>query len=628
MEFFPEFPARFSTFHPSGFVFSEKFGIGQNTSTPAATPPSRSRAVSPPHHPATLQAVAGRRSNASTPVLLSSAMSNLARSNSLPAARKAVPSRCRRTSISVWGPCCQTRRSQHLRLKTAAADPLLVSTVFPPLSQSNLRVCKVNVGVSSASCSVAQNEDTVPPNQEANHLSNEEIIALDDEDAEAEGEEVGGTTGKRKKRCTSAVWQYFTKKTVVVEVDGKKYEQLWGYCNFPKCSARYRAESVNGTNAFRSHLRSTHSIVKGQLQLKTERDRGKDVTLVQAFKYDLETSIKKFYLAIIMHEYPFNMVEHEYFVDALMSLRPNFAFKSRVTAKKDIMDMYTEEKDKLYDLMKKMPSRFSATMDVWILCQNKSYMCVTLHWIDDDWKIQKRIVALFHLEGRHTGHRLAQAFTEVLVKWFVEKKMFALTLDNASNNLVAVTDIIEDFKLNGNGSLVCDGIFFHIRCACHILNLVAKDGMAVISKQLEKIKALVLAVKGSPLQWEELMKCAAQCGLDTSKGIKLDVSTRWNSTYMMLRDALYYKPAFIRLKIANRRKYEKISPSDTDWGMAATIFQCLEIFYDLTALLSGRQCIPSIVADLKPDDTMEKEHVPLNDDSESDPDEMDDAGEL
>jgi hypothetical protein len=110
--------------------------------------------------------------------------------------------------------------------------------------------------------------------------------------------------------------------------------------------------------------------------------------------------------------------------------------------------------------------------------------------------------------------------------------------------------------------------------------------MAVISKALEKIKALVLIVKGSPLQWEELMKCATQCGLDTSKCIQLDVSTRWNSTYMMLRDALYYKPAFIRLNIANHCKYEKISPSSSDWGMAATVFQCVEIFYDLTELVS------------------------------------------
>jgi hypothetical protein len=37
--------------------------------------------------------------------------------------------------------------------------------------------------------------------------------------------------------------------------------------------------------------------------------------------------------------------------------------------------------------------------------------------------------------------------------------------------------------------------FFHIRCACHILNLVARYGMAVISKALEKIKALLLTMK-------------------------------------------------------------------------------------------------------------------------------------
>jgi hypothetical protein len=32
------------------------------------------------------------------------------------------------------------------------------------------------------------------------------------------------------------------------------------------------------------------------------------------------------------------------------------------------------------------------------------------------------------------------------------------------------------------------------------------------------------------------MKCAGECGLDTKSGLSLDVSTRWNSTYLMLRD--------------------------------------------------------------------------------------------
>jgi hypothetical protein len=102
--------------------------------------------------------------------------------------------------------------------------------------------------------------------------------------------------------------------------------------------------------------------------------------------------------------------------------------------------------------------------------------------------------------------------------------------------------------------------------------LVARDGLAVISKELDKIKALAVTVKSSPLQWEELMKRAAECELDTSKGIQLDVSTRWNSTYLMLRDVLHYKPAFIRLKTSNRRKYGKISPSESEWPWLSKCF--------------------------------------------------------
>ena len=85
------------------------------------------------------------------------------------------------------------------------------------------------------------------------------------------------------------------------------------------------------------------------------------------------------------------------------------------------------------------------------------------------------------------------------------------------------------------------------------------------------------------------MKRATECGLDTNKGLSLDVSTRWNSTYLMLRDALYYKNAFMRLKSSDRRRYEKITPSPSEWAMAFKLFQCLKKLFDLTELLSGSQ---------------------------------------
>jgi hypothetical protein len=59
---------------------------------------------------------------------------------------------------------------------------------------------------------------------------------------------------KRQKRCTPWVWEYFT-KTEIVEEHGKKYEQVWGYCNFPRCKTRYRSECNHGTTGFSNNLK-------------------------------------------------------------------------------------------------------------------------------------------------------------------------------------------------------------------------------------------------------------------------------------------------------------------------------------------------------------------------------------
>ncbi|KAF0903963.1 hypothetical protein E2562_030095 [Oryza meyeriana var. granulata] len=158
-------------------------------------------------------------------------MSNRGRASSVP------PARGRGSRASSMPP------EQHLGLGTMLPAPLRPPSSIKDSTSESITVTgkkmKVSeVGVSTSSSSAGQNED---PNQvivsgvggdtrnqeEGQHtLSTEEILALDDDDPEKE--EVAGSTGKRKKRCTSVVWQYFTKKTVVVEVDGKKYEQLWG----------------------------------------------------------------------------------------------------------------------------------------------------------------------------------------------------------------------------------------------------------------------------------------------------------------------------------------------------------------------------------------------------------------
>ncbi|CAA0830975.1 Unknown protein [Striga hermonthica] len=107
--------------------------------------------------------------------------------------------------------------------------------------------------------------------------------------------------GKRHKKCTSAAWDHFTKYIKSVQVDGKIVKQEWAKCKY--CPYEAHRKGRNGTSVFLSHTKSQHSKLAGQQQLKVEKNES-GLSSVEPYRYDLEVSLRKFYLAIIMHEYP------------------------------------------------------------------------------------------------------------------------------------------------------------------------------------------------------------------------------------------------------------------------------------------------------------------------------------
>lgn len=84
----------------------------------------------------------------------------------------------------------------------------------------------------------------------------------------------------------------------------------------------------------------------------------------------------------------------------------------------------------------------------------------------------------------------------------IEKKVFSLTLDNASSN-----DNMQDIfkkQLSLDDSLLCGGEFFHIRCLAHILNLIVQEGLKVAHYALHKIREFVKYVKGSESRMKKI----------------------------------------------------------------------------------------------------------------------------
>ena len=70
------------------------------------------------------------------------------------------------------------------------------------------------------------------------------------------------------------------------------------------------------------------------------------------------------------------------------------------------------------------------------------------------------------------------------------------------------------------------------------------------SPALHKIRESVKYVKGLDSRMKHFLGCVEQVGdIDIGVGLRLDVATRWNSTYLMLDSALKYKRAFCCLQL-------------------------------------------------------------------------------
>ncbi|PUZ74560.1 hypothetical protein GQ55_1G074200 [Panicum hallii var. hallii] len=85
-------------------------------------------------------------------------------------------------------------------------------------------------------------------------------------------------------------------------------------CNY--CDEVFCVASKQGTTRLWNHYHAFHDENEGKPNIT--KLKGAD------WKYDEETSIRKYYLAIIMHEYPFSFSKHEYTNDFIRSLCPIF----------------------------------------------------------------------------------------------------------------------------------------------------------------------------------------------------------------------------------------------------------------------------------------------------------------
>jgi hypothetical protein len=140
-------------------------------------------------------------------------------------------------------------------------------------------------------------------------------------------------------------------------------------------------------------------------------------------------------------------------------------------------------------------------------------------------------------------------------------------------------------KLNIKKALLCEGEFLHLRCCAHILNLIVQDGLKEIDNAIENVRDSVKYVRGSQGRKQKFLEAVNQVSLDSHKGLKQYVPTRWNSTYLMLESAIYYRSAFSYLEMIDSNY--KHCPTAVEWEKVDNICSFLACFYEATCVFSG-----------------------------------------
>jgi hypothetical protein len=179
-----------------------------------------------------------------------------------------------------------------------------------------------------------------------------------------------------------------------------------------------------------------------------------------------------------------------------------------------------------------------------------------------------------------------------LAEWGLEK-VTCVTVDNASSNDSGVSYLRR--IMNIAKTSIVEGKFLHMRCAAHIVNLIVQDGLKLVDISVKRVRAAVRYIKNSTSRLAKFKEIAEEEKVETKAFLNLDICTRWNSTYLMLKATISYENVFARyldedLMYAIDLSQEKGGPEypdEQDWENAKNMVEFLGHFFDLTECISS-----------------------------------------
>lgn len=338
------------------------------------------------------------------------------------------------------------------------------------------------------------------------------------------------STPKKKRKATSAAWDYFTKK--MVKYTAKYVCSVNGFDNYYSFSC--------STTTLVKHLR-THGLFDGDKSQERFKPSG---SFNESF-VSKETIQNNFFSAlcewIVDAALPFATVENEKFRDMIAVQNNDIHIPSRVTVSRQIVKKKKEIEIGMREKISNVKSKFSITTDAWSSRIYRGYIAVTLHWIDPDWTMQNILLDFIRFATPHNAKNTSKILYNLFDSWGVTSRISGITTDNAADMISAMTKL--NSLMNARNRTCRSVDDFHARCIARVVNLSVSDAFEIIKKIVNSVRSLVNAVRSS-LKRSDLFQSTKK-SFGTSASIpSLDLPTRWSSTFNIISTTYKSKRVF------------------------------------------------------------------------------------
>ena len=167
---------------------------------------------------------------------------------------------------------------------------------------------------------------------------------------------------------------------------------------------------------------------------------------------------------------------------AFNCLLDNVQFFSPSTIKNRLMTRSQEIIPLLLERLPRGSSKVTLALDCWSSFNRQGYLAINAYFIDDKWNYHEVLLAFEHVEGSHTGIKLAEVLNSVLIRHSIEDRVLALTTDSASNNTTMVDELRRMIRSNRALALLHTDAneIQRVPCLSHVIQLAVKQLLGCI----------------------------------------------------------------------------------------------------------------------------------------------------